>query len=132
VAEGGVATINVTRTGGTAAASINYATLDGSASSAGTAADYTGTAAGVLNFAAGQTTASFTVTALSDLILESPETVNLVLFGGNVGSTSLLTINDVPPPPAPTSPSLFEFAQPNYTVAEGGVATINRNLPRTL
>jgi hypothetical protein len=125
VAEGGVATINVTRTGGTAAASINYATLDGSASSAGTAADYTGTAAGVLDFAAGQTTASFTVTALSDLILESPETVNLVLFGGNVGSTSLLTINDVPPPPAPTSPSLFEFAQPNYTVAEGGVATIN-------
>ncbi|MEG5064047.1 Calx-beta domain-containing protein, partial [Microcoleus sp. B3-A4] len=52
VAEGGVATINVTRTGGTAAASINYATVDGSASSAGTAADYT-TAAGALNFAAG-------------------------------------------------------------------------------
>jgi hypothetical protein len=70
VAEGGVATINVTRTGGTAAASISYATLDGSASSAGTAADYT-SAAGLLNFAAGQTTASFTVTALSDLILES-------------------------------------------------------------
>jgi type VI secretion system secreted protein VgrG len=122
-----VATINVTRTGGTAAASINYATLDGSASSAGTAADYTA-AAGALNFAAGQTTASFTVTALSDLILESPETVNLVLFGGNVGSNpSLLTINDVPPTPTPTptSPSLFQFAQPNYTVAEGGVATIN-------
>ena len=89
VAEGGVATINVTRTGGTAAASINYATLDGSASSAGTAADYTG-AAGVLNFAAGQTTASFTVTALIDSILESPETVNLVLFGGNVSNPSLL------------------------------------------
>jgi type VI secretion system secreted protein VgrG len=131
VAEGGVATINVTRTGGTAAASINYATLDGSASSAGTAADYT-PAAGTLNFAAGQTTASFTVTALTDSILESPETVNLVLFGGNVGSNpSILTINDVPPgttvtpTPTPTSPSLFQFAQPNYTVAEGGVATIN-------
>jgi len=126
VAEGGVATINVTRTGGTEAASINYATLDGSASSAGTAADYTGTA-GALNFAAGQTTASFTVTALSDLILESPETVNLVLFGGNVSSPSLLTINDVPPTPTPTptSPSLFQFQQPNYTVPEGGVATIN-------
>jgi hypothetical protein len=129
VAEGGVATINVTRTGGTAAASINYATFDGSASSAGTAADYT-TAAGVLNFAAGQTTANFTVTALTDSILESPETVNLVLFGGNVSNPSLLTINDVPPSgttvtPTPTSPSLFEFAQPNYTVPEGGVATIN-------
>ena len=84
----------------------------------------------MLNFAAGQTTANFTVTALTDAILESPETVNLVLFGGNVSNTSLLTINDVPPTgptptPAPTSPSLFQFAQPNYTVAEGGVATIN-------
>jgi len=128
VAEGGVATINVTRTGGTGAAAINYATLDGSASSAGTAADYN-SAAGLLNFAAGQTTASFTVTALTDSILESPETVNLVLFGGNVSSPSILTINDVPPTggttPPPTSTSLFEFAQPNYTVAEGGVATIN-------
>jgi len=124
VAEGGVATINVIRTGGTAAASINYATVDGSASSAGSTPDYTG-AAGVLNFAAGQTTASFTVTALTDLILESPETVNLVLFGGNVSSPSLLTINDVPPTPTPTPPSLFQFQQANYTVAEGDVATIN-------
>ncbi|HSF72612.1 MAG TPA: hypothetical protein VLA84_02300, partial [Microcoleus sp.] len=55
VAEGNVATINVTRTGGTEAASINYSTLDGSASSTGSAPDYTGTSAGVLNFAAGQT-----------------------------------------------------------------------------
>jgi type VI secretion system secreted protein VgrG len=129
VAEGGAATINVTRTGGTEAASINYQTLDGSASSAGTAPDYT-SAAGVLNFAAGQTTASFTVPALTDAILESAETVNLVLFGGNVSSPSILTINDVvsttvAPTPTPTSTSLFQFAQPNYTVAEGGVATIN-------
>jgi hypothetical protein len=36
------------------------------------------------------------VTALTDSILESAETVNLVLLGGNVGSTpSLLTINNV-------------------------------------
>ncbi|MEG5067600.1 Calx-beta domain-containing protein, partial [Microcoleus sp. B3-A4] len=130
VAEGGVATINVTRTGGTAAASINFTTLDGSASSAGTAADYT-TAAGVLNFAAGQTTASFPVTTLSDITGEPPETVNLVLLGGNVsGPPSILTINDVAPTgttptatPALRASSLFQFAQPNYTVAEGGVAT---------
>ena len=130
VAEGGVATINVIRTGNTAAASINYATLDGSASSAGTAADYT-SAAGLLNFAAGQTTASFTVTALTDSNVESAETVSLLLLGGNVGSTpSILTINDVvsttvAPTPTATSTSLFQFAQPNYTVAEGGAATIN-------
>ena len=81
----------------------------------------------------GITTASFTVTALTDSNLESAESVNLVLFGGNVGSSpSILTINDVAttgttptPTPTPTSPSLFQFAQPNYTVAEGGVATIN-------
>ena len=104
------------------AASINCATVDGSASSAGTAGDYT-PAAGLLNFAAGQTTASFTVTALSDLIVESPETVNLVLLGGNVGSnTSILTINDVPPP------TRHFFSLGNYSVAEGNTVpiTINR------
>jgi hypothetical protein len=123
VAEGGVATINVTRTGGTAAALINYATLDASANSAGTAQDYTA-AAGALNFAAGQTTASFTVATLSDMMLEPPETVNLVLLGGFIGNPSILTILDGPTGPAPlpaplpapmlSSPSLFQFAQPNY------------------
>ena len=134
VAEGGVATINVTRTGGTAAASINYATLDGSASSAGSTPDYTG-AAGVLNFAAGQTTASFTVTALSDLIVESPETVNLVLFGGNIDTNpSILTILDVPPTPTPTPTptpvgNTYFFGAANYSVSEGSAApiTINRS-----
>jgi hypothetical protein len=126
VAEGSTVTINVIRTGGTEAASINYSTVDGSATSGGTAGDYT-SATGVLNFDAGQTTASFTVTALTDLIEESPETVNLVLFGGDVGSNpSIVTINDVPPPIL-TLPNLFEFAQPNYTVAEGSTVTINVN-----
>jgi hypothetical protein len=114
VPEGGVVTINVIRTGGTPAESINYQTLDGSASSAGSAPDYIG-AAGVLNFAAGQTTASFTVAALSDMILDPEETVILVLSGGNVNNPpSILTINDVPPPNPMSSPSLFQFAQPNY------------------
>jgi hypothetical protein len=147
VAEGGVATINVTRTGGTAAASINYQTLDGSASSAGSAPDYT-SAAGLLNFAAGQTTASFTVTALTDSILESsPETVNLVLLGGNVGSTpSILRISDVAPTGttvtptptptptpgttvAPTTVPTYFFSAANYSVNEGNTAgiTINRS-----
>ncbi|MEG4349976.1 Calx-beta domain-containing protein, partial [Microcoleus sp. LAD1_D3] len=98
--------------------------------------------------AAGVTTASFTVTALSDLILESPETVSLVLFGGNVGSSpSILTINDVVAPtgttptgttttPAPTAttpastavPNYF-FSAANYSVNEGSTApiTINRS-----
>src|SRR4028118_804269 len=41
VAEGSAVTINVTRTGGTAAASINYQSVDGSATSGGTAGEYT-------------------------------------------------------------------------------------------
>jgi type VI secretion system secreted protein VgrG len=94
-----------------------------------------------LNFAAGQTTASFTVTALSDSILESPETVNLVLLGGNVGSNpSILTINDVAPTgttptptPTGTTPTsvgnTYFFGAANYSVTEGSAAaiTINRS-----
>ena len=68
----------------------------------------------MLNFAAGQTTASFSVTALSDMILESPETVILTLSGSNVSNFSILTINDVPPNGTMASPGLLPFAQPNY------------------
>jgi hypothetical protein len=93
-----------------------------------------------LNFGAGQTTASFTVTALTDSILESsPETVNLVLLGGNVGSTpSILTISDVPPtgtaptgttpsgttPTAATTVPSYFFGATNYSVTEGSSAPI--------
>jgi hypothetical protein len=126
VAEGGVATINVTRTGGTAAATISYATLNGSASSP---ADYTG-AAGVLNFAAGETTASFTVATVSDSLLEPPETVNLVLLGGFIGNPSLLTILDGPasaPLPASMPTSFFYGSSPDPIIDGGyGVVTINR------
>jgi hypothetical protein len=144
VAEGGVATINVTRTGGTAAASINYQTLDGSASSTGSAPDYN-SATGVLSFAAGQTTASFTVTALTDLNVESsPESVNLVLFGGNVGSSpSILTISDVPPTgttptptptPATSTATQFVFSAATFTTPESSgfaTVTVNRIGPTT-
>jgi hypothetical protein len=132
VAEGGVAVINVIRTGGTAAATISYSTVDITASSAGSAPDYVG-AAGVLNFAAGQTTASFTVTALSDSIVESPETVRLVLSGGNIDTNpSILTILDVPPTgttvtptPATSTATQFVFSAAIFTTAESsGLATV--------
>ena len=93
-----------------------------------------------MNFAAGQTTASFTVTALTDSILESPETVNLVLLGGNVGSTpSKLTINDVVSTgtvpggttPGGTTPmsggNTYFFGAANYSVTEGSAASITIN-----
>ncbi|MEG5036156.1 Calx-beta domain-containing protein, partial [Microcoleus sp. AT3-D2] len=71
------------------------------------------------------------------------ETVNLVLFGGNVGSSpSILTINDVVAPtgttatptpaattPAPTAVPNYFFSAANYSVNEGSTApiTINRS-----
>jgi hypothetical protein len=81
------------------------------------------------------------VTALTDSIVESPETVNLVLLGGNVGSTlSLLTINDVVSTGTTTgtTPSgttataagnTYFFGAANYSVTEGSAAaiTINRS-----
>jgi hypothetical protein len=139
VAEGNVATINVTRTGGTGAASINYATFDGSASSAGTAADYT-SATGLLSFAAGQITASFTVPTLTDSIVESAETVNLVLFGGNVSNPSILTINDVAttvaptPTPVTSTATQFVFSAATFTTPESSgfaTVTVNRLGPNT-
>ncbi|OCR01185.1 hypothetical protein BCD67_17640 [Oscillatoriales cyanobacterium USR001] len=140
VNEGGQATITVTRTGGTAAAVINYATVDGSATSSGTAPDYT-VAAGSLNFAAGQNSASFTVPALTDSLTEGPETVNLVLSGGTVGSNpSILTINDVvstgtsaspTPTPTPTTTATstqFVFSAASFSAQESsGFATITVN-----
>lgn len=140
VNEGGPASITVTRTGGTGAATINYATVDGSATSSGTAPDYT-VAAGSLNFAAGQNSASFTVPALIDSITEGPETVNLVLSGGTVGSNpAILTINDVAPTPTPVptptptptpttaTATQFVFSAASFSASEAsGLATITVN-----
>jgi hypothetical protein len=84
----------------------------------------------VLNFAAGQTTASFTVTALTDSILEPPETVRLVLSGGNIDTNpSILTILDVAPTPTPTTVPTYFFSAANYSVNEGSTVgiTINRS-----
>jgi hypothetical protein len=130
VAEGDVATINVTRTGGMGAASIGYRTLNGSASSP---EDYTGVV-GTLNFDVGQSTASFTVTTVSDTTPESPETVLLTLFGGNVGNFSQLTITDGPqtgpiqaPLPAPLPTSFFYGSSPDPIIDGGdGVVKANR------
>jgi len=71
----GTATITVHRTSGTSAASVKYA------SSSGTAApglDYNDVS-GTLNFAAGETSKSFTVQVIDDSDVEDSETVNLTL-----------------------------------------------------
>ena len=95
---GGLVTITVTRAGSTAgAASVNYATSDGSATAG---SDYAG-ASGTLAWADGDgADKSFTITITSDGVVEGDETVNIALSGpvGNVtlGSPSMevLTIID--------------------------------------
>lgn len=105
---GGMATITVTRTGGSdGAVSVNFATSDGTATgggSCGGSVDYVNTS-GILNWADGDSAnKTFTVPICNDLIPEANETVNLALSnaggGATIGSPSaaVLTItnDDVP------------------------------------
>ena len=93
----GSAIITVTRTGpGAAAASVNYATSNGTATAG---QDYTAVS-GTLTWAAGDLTAkTFTIPINDDLVIEAGETVNLTL-SGPVGvalgppSSAVLTILD--------------------------------------
>jgi subtilisin-like proprotein convertase family protein len=93
---GGTATITVTRTGGTSAFSVNYATSNGTATAG---LDYTA-ASGTLNFADGETSKTFNVSIIDDTLAEPNETVNLALSGPTNGATigtpgtAVLTIVD--------------------------------------
>ncbi len=93
----GTATITVTRTSGTASdVGISYATSGGTAVAG---VDYT-PVSGTLDFAANQTSKTFTIPILSNLLLGGSKTVGLTLTqptgGGTLGSqsTATLTISD--------------------------------------
>lgn len=77
----GTATIMVHRTSGTSAASVKYASSSGTATPG---LDYTDVS-GTLNFAAGETSQSFTVPVIDDSIVEDSETVNLTLSSPSSG-----------------------------------------------
>jgi Tol biopolymer transport system component len=93
--EAGEAQITITRGGNLDAASVKYATSDGTAQAG---SDYIA-ASGTLNFVAGQLTQTFTVHISDDALTEGGETINLALSnlsaGANLGSpnTAVLTIN---------------------------------------
>src|SRR5205085_156630 len=74
---GGVLTVTVSRTAGTAnAASVNYATSDNTATggaTCGAGVDYV-TTSGTLNFAAGDTSKTFNVSICNDSVYEGDET----------------------------------------------------------
>lgn len=96
----GTATITVGRLGAiTSAVTVDYATSDGTATAG---SDYAAVS-GTLTFAAGVTTATFSVSILSDSVSEGDETVQLTLTNA-VGatlvapSTAVLTITNVDTP----------------------------------
>ena len=128
VAEGGAtATITATRTGGSSgAATVDYATSDGTAT-AGT--DYTA-ASGTLTWAAGDgANKTFTVGITDDSLVEGDETIDLDLTnvtGATLGTpnTAVLTITD-----DDTAGSL-QFSAAAYSVNEGG-ASVTINVTRT-
>jgi hypothetical protein len=103
--------VTVTRTANTnVAASVNYATSNGTAQAG---SDYTA-AGGTLNFAAGETAKTFTITLLNDPAVEAAETLTLALSNPTAGATlgspssAVLTIlsDDVGDTVAPTVTSV--------------------------
>ncbi len=116
VAEGGgVATIVVTRAGGSGGYfTVNYATAGGTATPN---VDYLPTS-GSLTFAPGVNTQTFTVAILNDTLPEASETVGLVLSDPvgaatlGVPNPALLTIQD------DDQPGALRFNMANYTINE--------------
>ena len=113
----GSAHITVTRAGDlSTSASVDYATIDGSASERG---DYT-TALGTLNFAPGESQKTFDVLITDDAIAEANETVGLTLSNakgadlGFIGSATLVIHdNDSAGKANPVDTSSF-YAQQHY------------------
>ncbi len=115
VSEGaGTATLTVTRPpNGAGAVTVGWTVANGTGAH-GT--DYAGPQSGVLSFAAGQTSASFQITVLENLLANAPKTV-LAQLGTPTGGATLgapasatLTINDNEP--------TVRFSTAAYTVGE--------------
>jgi hypothetical protein len=139
---GGMATIAVTRSGGSLGGpvTVDYATSDGSATAG---SDYT-EMHGTLTFGPGETTKTFDIPVTSDSTHEDAETVNLTLSnpggGTSLGSlaTAALTITDddpaagTPDPPAPAhgSGSNLQSSPGNPNPAGSQTAAADKVAPK--
>lgn len=118
VTEGGTAAVIVTRTGSSAAAAtVGYATSNGSAVAP---ADYTA-ASGTLSFAAGEGSKTIPIVTINDSIYEGTKSFAVTLSSptGGVGiadANAAVTITDDEVVP--------QLAISNATVTEGGTATL--------
>jgi outer membrane protein assembly factor BamB len=116
--DGGSANIQVTRINGkTGAASVHYATSDGTAASG---LNYT-PASGTLNFANGETSKTFSVTILNQPVGGSGKTVNLTLSsptgGATIGTPGSAVLTIVPPGSFSTWSYNMKIQFPGYTQA---------------
>lgn len=126
--KGGSATITVTRTGGNAGAvSVQYSTLDGTATAG---SDYTA-ASGTLNWADGDAASkTFVIAVADDALNETNETINLTLTnptgGATLGSQSSAALTIIDDDPMPTL-SINDVSQ-----TEGDSGTTNFNFTVSL
>lgn len=122
--DGGTATINVRRTGGSSGqVSVDFATADDTATAG---ADYQMVVGTLIWSDLDSTVKSFSVPITDDLSTEGDETINILLSnvtgGATLGSpsTAVLTISDNDTP----SPGSVQLSSSAYSVGEGGTVTV--------
>lgn len=125
----GTLTVTVLRSGGTnGAANVNYATVKGSASNS---TEYTDTS-GTLNFAAGETSKTFTVQLKDDTNIDGDKnfTINLSspTGGANIGTPGSSIVTLVDNENLTSGSGAFRFSATTFTIVEGqnGAVTISR------
>jgi subtilisin family serine protease len=121
---GGLVTVEVTRTGANCAIAVDYVILDGSAIAG---SDYTGISSGTLTWNHGDpTNKTFTVSIQDDSDLEGSENFTVTLSnpsgGASLGTPSLATVT-ITDDEIPTSPGNLQFSTPNYSVNENGASS---------
>lgn len=125
----GTVTITATRAGGsTGAASVNYATSNGTATAG---SDYTATS-GTLNWVDGESAdKTFNVSITNDVAVEGNEDFNVTLSGASgasLGAPSSATVTIVDDDVA--SPGTLQFSSSTYSVNENG-ASVTITVTRT-